>query len=216
MLMSATGFAQTLDVNGFKQLLTARKATLEKVSAGMSKKIVTSSKIEVDQGICNYRTTSIQSIVKVEAEKIIVHTKDLFQPQNSAACHAAGYKTFEESMLFTEKKPSLADDLSDLDISAPSISAISRAGEIVTLSLAINETMDDGSVYSDNVTIKYDLTKPSFRNTISSQGNDYQTIGQDMPDIDLNTLDLKDILFCENNDGDNSECVQGDFSDLLF
>ncbi len=206
LLSSTTSFAQSLDINGFKNLLSAKKATLERVNAGMTKKMVTTAA----EGSCNYMQTSTQSVLKIETDKIIILSKEKFQPQNSEACRSAGHMTSSEnSILYYEEKPSLENDLSDLDAAASGIKAISKAGELITVHLV-------DAVSSENVTVKYDLTKPSFKYLISSQSVSYKTTIEDVADIDLKTVDLRNVEFCDNNDGDKSECTLGDYSDILY
>lgn len=212
LLVSTTSFAQSLDVNALKNLFSSRQATLERVNAGMTKKIITTAK----EGECGFMNTSTQSVIKIEGAKVIILSKEKFQPQNTEACRTAGYvSSSENSVLYYEEKPSLQNDLKDLDASASSIKAINKAGEIVTLNLAV-ESDNDGVRSTENITVKYDLTKPSFKNMISSQSINYKTVIEDMADIDLTKVDLKNVSFCENNDGEISECVEGDYSDILF
>lgn len=206
LLSSTSGFAQNLDVGGLKKLLTTKKVILERVNAGMTKKMVTTS----SEGSCNYLQTSTQSVLKILDQKVIILSKEKFQPQNSEACRLAGYTTSSEnSILYYEAKPSLDNDLSDLDVAAPSIKSITKAGEIITMNLVESTT-------SENVTIKYDLTKPSFKNIISSQSLTYKTTIEDVADIDLLSVDLRNVEFCDNNDGVRSECTLGDYSDILY
>lgn len=204
LLTTTTSFAQSLDINALKQLFQTRQASLERVNAGMTKKITTTSK----EGACGIMTTSIQSILKIDGDKVIILSKEKFQPQNTEACRTAGFpNSSESSILYYEAKPSVSNDIEDLDATASDIKAINKAGEIVTLNLEVE---------SEKITIKYDLTKPSFKNMISSQSINYKTVIEDMADIDLTKVDLKNVEFCDNNDGDNSECTQGDYSDILY
>jgi len=204
LLGTSTSFAQSLDVNGLKNLFTAKKETLEKVHNGMTKKITTTSK----EDNCGILMTSTQSILKIAGEKVIILSKEKFQPQNTEACRTAGHTTSSDSsILYYETKPTLKNDLEDLDASAASIKSINRAGEIVTMNLDVTD---------EKVTIKYDLTKPSFKNMISSQSVNYKTEIQDVADIDVKKVDLTSVSFCDNNDGDTSECTVGDYSDILF
>ena len=204
LLFSIPTFAQSIDINALKSLMTARQATLEKVNAGMTKKSITTAK----DGECGYMLTSIQSILKIDGEKVIVLAKEKFSPQNSPACRAAGYTaSSEESIVYFAAKPSLASELADLDASAAEIKGILRAGETVTLTLL---------VAADNISMKYDLSKPSFKNLVLAQSSTYKTVTEDMADIDLKKVDLTKVLFCTDNDGDTSECTEGDYSDILF
>ena len=213
ILGTTTSFAQTLDVAGFKTLLTTKKATLEKVNAGMSKKIVTTSK----EGACGLMSTSFVSVLKIEGEKMYILSKEKIQPQNTEACRTAGYATSSEtSIVYMEAKPTLANDLADLDKSADDIKSISKSGEIVTMNLDVESKGEGDETTVEKVTIKYDLTKPSFKDMISSQSINYKTLIEDVADVDLKKVDLTKVLFCDNNDDDKSECVEGNYSDILF
>lgn len=203
LLVSTTSFAQSLDVNGLKSLMTQRKATLEKIHQGMTKKITTNSKIPTELGPCDMTETAIQTVLKIEGDKIIVHSKEKYVPAATAAC--AGFESEEVGVLFYEDKPSLAIDLEDLDASASNIKSISKAGDIVTLNL---------SVESENVIVKYDFSKPSFKNTLLIQDSTSKVVGEDMADINVNSIDLTKVLFCDSADSD--DCAEGDFSDILF
>lgn len=202
LLMSSLCFADAFDKNSFKSLLTQKKATLESVNVGMSKKLVTTAKFSTDVGDCEYTLTALQTVMRIEGDKIIVLSQDEFVPANSKACEEAEAVGYKESMLFFESKPSLANDLADLEASV--VTAISSNGNIVTMSV------------EGDVTVKYDLTKSSFKNLISTEGKDYKITSTDMKDLDVNSVDLSNILFCENNDGDNEDCSQGNYSDILF
>lgn len=213
LLSSTTTFAQALDMNGLKNLFTSRQVSLERVNAGMTKKIITTS----SEGACGIMTTATQIVLKIENDKMYILSKEKFQPQNTPACRTAGYTASSETnLVYIEDKPSLKNDLADLDESASSIKAINKAGEIVTLNVEVKIEDETGTATSEKVTIKYDMTKPSFKNMISSQSMNYKTVIEDQADSDLSKVDLTKVSFCDNNDGDESECVEGDFSDILF
>lgn len=213
LLGTTTTFAQALDLNGLKNLFTSRQATLERVNAGMTKKIITTS----SEGACGLMTTSTQIVLKIDGQKMFILSKEKLQPQNTPACRSAGYTASAESnIVYVEEKPSLTNDLSDLDATANSIKAINKAGEIITLNVEVSIEDESGTATTEKVTIKYDLTKPSFKNMISSQSINYRTVIEDAADSDLTKVDLTKVSFCDNNDGDESECVEGDFSDILF
>lgn len=203
LLISATSFAQSLDVRGLKSLMAQKQATLEKIHQGMTKKITTSSRIPTELGPCDMTETAIQTVLKIEGDKIIVHSKEKYVPASTPAC--AGFESEEVGVLFYEDKPSLALDLEDLDASASNIKSISKAGEIVTLNL---------SVESENVSVKYDFSKPSFKNTLLIQDSKSKVVGEDIADINVNSIDLTKVLFCDSADSD--DCAEGDFSDILF
>ena len=124
LLVTTSAFAQSLDVNGFKNLLSQRQALLERVNQGMSKKLITVSKIPTELGPCEITETSVQTVLKIEGAKIIVHSKENYTPAATAAC--AGFESQEVAVLFYDEKPSLALDLADLDASASQIKSISR------------------------------------------------------------------------------------------
>jgi hypothetical protein len=203
LLFSTAGFAQTIDVNGLKSLLTARQASLERVNAGMSKKVVTTAKDDD----CNYMTNSILSVLKIDGDKIIIYKKTRFSPQNSAACRAAGYTAgYDENIVFFADKPTLARNLSDLDASAVNIKGIGRAGEV------INMTMDTGG---EIVAFQYNLTKPLFKNLTSAQGSLFKTLVEDVADIDVKTVNLKEVLLCDEEFSEATSCTIADMSDLI-
>lgn len=212
LLIASTSFAQSIDVAALKNLMTAKQATLEKVNAGMAKRIVTLSRVATELGPCEMTMTAVQTILKVEGTKIIVHSKENYVPASTPAC--AGFESSDVAVLFYEDKPTLANDLSDLNESASQIKAISRAGDLVTMNLTVAVTNDDQTTRTENVTVKYDLSKPSFKNTILVQDSASKVTTEDISDIDVNSVDLTKVLFCESADSDN--CQEGNFSDILF
>lgn len=199
LFISTGTYAQSLDVNSLKGLLTQRKAILEKVNQGMSKKVVTITKYPTELGPCDVTETAVQTVLKIEGEKMIVHSKETYTPATTAAC--AGFESQTLGVIFFEDKPSLEKDLADLDETAAQVKSISKAGEIVTLSLP-------------DLTVKYDLSKSSFKNTIFLQDKTSTMNVSDMADVDVYSIDLKKVLFCESADSD--ECAEGDWSDVLF
>lgn len=216
LLVSLPVFAQSLDVKAFKKLLTDRQATLESSPVGMSKIILTSSSVDSDLGTCSFSTTSVQSILKVEGAKIIVLSKDKFEPEATEACVALGFEAFEETIVFFDAKPSLASDLENLDASAQDIKSLTRNGDKVTMLLNATAEQEDGTTLSEVMTLKYDLTQSSFKNLIFSEGFGTKTEISSALDLDISTVDLTNILFCPTSDTSSEECVQGDYSDILF
>ncbi len=217
LLISAPTFAQNLDVFGLRQLMTSKKDTLESFRIGMTKKVTTNATAQIGNSSCAYRVISTQSILKAEGDKLIILNKEQFSPAATAACMAAGYEAYVESILYYENKPSLVQDLKDLDESASAIKSIVKNGNLVTMNLVISDVdSETNTTFSDNVTMKYDFSKSSFNNLISTQGNGYSIVSEDLVDVDLKKVDLKNVLFCENNDEDRSDCMEGDFSDILF
>lgn len=217
LLISSTAFAQSIDVNGFKTLLTQKKATLEKVNVGMSKKVVTTSKAEAENGeVCEYTQTAVQTILRIEGAKMIVHSKEALTLVPSPACTALEFQNYEETVVFYQDKPSVAADIAVLDEAGSDIRSIIKSGELVTMKMEVSDTDEAGNNFSDSLTFKYDLTKPSFKSLISTEGQAFKTLVQDQADVDVNKIDLRKVTFCANDDADSSDCVEGDFSDILF
>lgn len=208
LLLSSTAFAQTLSVDGFKNLLSERKATIENVAAGMTKKVITKSVVETDSGSCKFMQAEEQTILKIEGSKMIVHSKESFAPAVSKECSDAGFEAYQETVIFYEDLPQLSDILKGVDESKDEIKSISRAGNIITM------TSSDEEI--GLITSKLDLTKSSFKNVISMEAQDFSMQTQDLANVDVNSIDLTKVLFCENVDGEFQNCVEGDFSDILF
>lgn len=203
LFVSTGSFAQSLDVKGFKTLLSQKQSVLEKVYQGMSKKMITKYKLETDNGLCDMTLVSDQTVLKVEGEKIIVHASDAYQTAASTAC--AGIEGQNSKSIFFEDKPSLKQDLADLDAIAAQVKSISKVGDLVTMTFTAE---------TQNVTVKYDLSKSSFRNTLLIQDSSMTVTTSDLSDVDVNQFDLTDILFCESAESDN--CTQGNWSDILY
>lgn len=203
LLFSATAFSQTLDVNALKNLMTQKKELLESVHQGMRKQILTSSKIPTELGPCEIKEEVVQTVLKLEGDKMIIFSRELYTPASTPAC--AGFEFQAVSVLFYEDKPTLAQDLKDLDEVAQSITSIQKSADLVTVNLKVE---------GQPVTVKYDFSKPSFKNTLFFQDSESKIETLDMSDIDVRDLDLKDVLFCESADSD--DCSQGDFSDILY
>jgi hypothetical protein len=212
LFITTGSFAQSLDVNALKSLLTQKKAVLEKVNPGMSKKLTTVTKIPTELGPCELTETSVQTVLKIEGDKMIVHSKETYSPASTTAC--AGFESQTLGVIFYEEKPALAKDLEDLDESASQIKSIMKSGEIVTLNLSAPVTNEDGTTKLEAVTVKYDLTKSSFKNTLLIQDSTSTVTGTDLSDIDVYSIDLRKVLFCESADSD--KCSEGDWSDVLF
>lgn len=198
LLSTASVWAQSISGSELKTILTGNQRTIEAVYSGISKTVVSEASVED----CSYTITSVQTILKVELEKIIVLADEKFKPTESAACTAAGFTAYQEKILFFTDRPTLAADLAAVDEARAT--SITQVGNIITL------------VTSEAVTLKYDLTKPSFRNLISVTASRYKETTTDSSDINPSSFDLSKVLFCDNNDGDISECVEGDYSDVLF
>ncbi len=210
-----SAFAQNLTKAQIATLLQSKTTILEAVNPGMSKVVVTTSSVTLEDGAkCEFRQTAVESILKIEGEKMIVLSQQTFQPRMSEACTLAGIEAFEESVLFYEAKPSVAQDIQDLNES--DMKSAAKMGEILTMSVNGTITNEDGTSTTQLLTIKYDLTRSSFKNMIFNQSSEFKIETTDMADIDVATVDLTDVVFCENNDGVTEDCVRGDFSDILF
>lgn len=197
--------------------MTDRQGMLGSVTPGMSKKVTSLGSFVTESGEeCSYTSTATQTILKIQNEKLIVLSMESFAPQSTTACINANTQAYEERILFYEEKPLLSSDLEALDKATPDLASLIRTGEIVTMKLNLKAVQEDGTTVTDLVTIQYDLSKPSFKNLVLNQGTGYSTTTTDITNIDPNSTDLSDVLFCENNDGDNGECVQGNYSDILF
>jgi hypothetical protein len=207
LFISSTVSAQSLTLDALKKMMTEKKETIEKLNPGMRKSLTTKSKIEFEEGVCEFILVSEQTVVKIENLKMIVLAQESFKPSASEVCESAGYVAYEDSILFYEDVPTLEQDLADLDSSSNSVKNITRAGTLVTMNLETE---------GESVQFKFDLSKPSFKNLVLLKGEDFETKGQDLSDLDLSTLDLSDVFFCEKKDEEFENCIQGDFSDVLF
>lgn len=203
LLISSSTFAQSLDLRTTKALMTQRQLLLEKINPGMSKKLITLVKYPTESGACEVTETALQTVLKIEGDKMIVHSQESYAPAQTEAC--AGFESQEAAVIYYEAKPSLAADLANLDEAAGDIKSISKSGDIITMLLGSG---------IDAVTVKYDLTKPSFKNLIFSQDATQTLTGSDLLDIDVNSIDLRNVFFCESAESEN--CSQGDWSDILF
>lgn len=208
-------FAQSLTKAQLVTLMQSKKAVLETVSVGMSKSLVTASSVTLEDGTkCDYTQSSIQSILKVDGDKLIIYSKESFQPVVTEACTAGGMQAFQENVVFFEPKPTVTQDIADLN--ASDVQGITKAGDLITMTVKGSMTNEDGTTASELMTVKYDLSKSSFKNMILSQSPSFKIETTDLANVDVNAIDLTDVVFCENNDGDNSDCARGDYSDILF
>jgi hypothetical protein len=217
LFLSLPAFAQNIDLETLKQFITSKKETFEKVHVAMSKKLTTTGSITVSAGICEFTQISEESILKIIDKKMIVMAKQSFTPTDSPACQSVQYKAYQQTLLYYENKPSVDADLVDLDASASVIKSITKVGDIV--SIAMNLTSTDptsGATTADNVTMKYDYSKPSFDSLILSQGRAFSTSSIEITDIEISKVDLHNVLFCNSSNDDASNCQPGDYSDILF
>ncbi len=207
--------AQGLTKAQVATLLQTKKATLEAIAVGMSKTVLTTSSVSLEDGSkCDYIQSAVQSILKIEGEKMIVFSKESYNPLQTPACIAGGLQAFQEDVVFYEAKPSVTKDIQDLNES--DVVTITKEGEVLTMLVNGKSINEDGTTTSEQMTVKYDLSKSSFKNLILSQSPSFKIETTDLPALDVNTVDLRDVVFCSDNEGDNSDCVRGDFSDILF
>jgi hypothetical protein len=211
IFFSTSVSAQSLDLSTLKGLMTARKTILEKFNVGMTKRI-TGYNVAVydDVPACKFKQVTNQSVIKIEAARALILSKVRNFPANTPACREAGFVKAEpeSGSIFYISKPSLEQDLKDLDAMAANIKSISKTGEIVSI-VATTEAL--------NVTLNYDLTKPSFKNLVLSQDADSRSVTEDVADVDVAKLDLKKVSFCGVDEEGNFECTpEGDYSDILF
>lgn len=212
LLIASSAFAESIDLRGLKSLMTQKKSVLELASQGMSKRVVTLSQIPTELGPCAITETSIETILKIEGENMIVHSKERYVPASTPAC--AGFETQDVAVIFYDETPSLEKSLADLDEQASDIKSINRDRDIISMNLNVSVSQDDGTDKIENVSVKYDLSKPLFKNTILIQDSQSKVTEEDIANIDVNTINLTNVLFCESADSD--VCSEGDFSDILF
>ncbi len=213
ILLTTSTFAQSsIDLDSFKLLLSQRQVQIERINQGMSKKIVSVTTIPTEQGPCELTKESIQTILKIEGQKIIVHSKETYIPAQTPAC--LGLESREIVVLFYDVKPNLANILVDLDTSTSQIRSIIKTEDIVTMNLQEEVETEDGTMTIKDIVVKYDLTMPSFKNLVYVQDLTQTFTVQDLVDIDVHTINLSNVLFCESAESDR--CSEGDFSDILF
>jgi hypothetical protein len=210
LLLTTKSFAQNFDLEAIKRLMTQRQSVLEKVYPGMSKKIIKISNIPTELGFCELKETSVQTVLKIDGEKIIIYSKEGYTPAPTPQC--AGFESQSVEVVFFEERPSLTNEISDLNEMAPFLTSISRSGEIINLSLKVPVTTDNERTSTESVSVKYDLSKPFFKNTVLLEGPGSSMTGLDEADLDIYSLDLKKVLFCESP----TYCSWGDWSDILF
>ncbi len=216
LLLSLEAYGQVLDVSSLKTLFTQRRATLENVQAGMARRVLTKSYSIVEGQKCNYTVTSEETLLKIDGPKAYVFARESFAPEASPACRAGQLAAYEDKIVYLVEKPSLAGVLADLDASAADVTAIRRDGDLVKLNLTISDVLEDGETLTDNLTVTYDLSKTAFSNLVLTEATDYSISSSDLPAVDLKTIDLRKVFFCPNNDGDTSDCTEGDYSDILY
>lgn len=205
--------AQSLNLDGFINILAQKKASLEVLRPGMAKQLTTISSFESEDGsICNYVQTSAQTVLKIEGDKMIVLSDESFKPGPEAGC--AGSEEFSEKVLFFEDVPTLTGLESDLR--GTQIQSIMLNGNVASLNVTASGMDEDGTPISENIKLLYNLGMPLFKMVSRIEGELYTTTMTDLPDANLMGVDLTDVLFCPSADSQDEECAEGDFSDILF
>lgn len=216
-LSSAVSAQTASNVAELKSLLLKNKTRLENIQTGTTKQVVST----MSSSNCTYRITSTDILLKIEDKKAIIYSKEKFQPQNTEACRAIGYTaSSEQDYLYFEEKPEVELEIKDLDSLSSSIKKVTKSGNIYTLNIALTSTDENGQSKTENITNKYDITKNLFTYGVSSQAVSFSTTTTELPKTDLKTISLKSVIFCDNTaedtDNDGPECVEGDYSDILF
>ena len=203
LLVPSVTFAQILNLEEMKNHLLRNKASLEEVHQGMSGKFITKSSFQTENGSCEMTETVVQTVLKIEGEQIIVYSKEKYEPAATSACK--GFETQEAAVLFYEGKPSVEKEIKGLVENASTLTSILKSGNIFTLTFLEQE---------GRITLKMDLSKSLFKNTLYLEAHGQKTTGEDHADISVNNIDLSNVLFCESRDSDN--CSEGDYSDILY
>lgn len=208
LLMTSTAFAQSLDLAGLKSLMLSKKDALEVVTAGMSKRLTTLSYIELEDGKrCNFKQVVDQSVLKVQDDRMLVYSLQKFMPANTPDCLQNGYRPFAEKLLFYDVKPTIAMEIEELELAKTEITSITRSGNQV--SIVVND--EEGSITSN-----YDINLPLFKNLVSMKSSYLTITGEHLPNVNPSSIDLTKVLFCDMEEGEASDCVEGDYSDFLF
>jgi len=203
LLISASVFAQSLTLDDFKTLAQTHKASWTANHVGQTKVVSTTGVADN----CTYTKTSTQSVLKFENGKLIILADDKFAPAASNECQTAGFTSYEEKILFYQDLPNPDADLAYLFDASTKVQSIEQTQNIVSMNLTMNEVP---------FMVKYDVSLSGLENLILIDGDGVKTAVASMADVDVTKFDLSNVLFCENNDGDNSECTQGNYSDILF
>ena len=205
--------AQSLNLDGFMNVLAQKKASLEVLRPGMAKQLTTVSSFESEDGaICNYVQTSTQTVLKIEGDKMIVLSDESFKPGSEAGCE--GSEEFSEKVLFFEDVPTLAG--LEADLRQTLVQSIVVNGSIANLNVTVSGVDEEGNPASESLKLLYNLSQPLFKIVSRIEGELYTTTMTDLPDANLMGVDLRDVLFCPSADAQDEECAEGDFSDILF
>ena len=205
LLFPLNGQTQSLDLSGLKKLLSLQKETHELVYPGMSRSLTTLTKIKSDSGTCEFKETAVQTVLKIEGSKLIIHSRENFTTNGSKTCAELDLENGEETILFYEERPTLELTFQGFESISSQIKSLSRVGDVVSMSLAESE---------EEIITKYDVSKPAFSFMTQSNTSSSVSTGKSAPDQDVNQLNLSDVVFCATEDSD--ECVSGNFSDILF
>ena len=203
LLVPSITFAQTMNFGELKNHLLRNKSSLEEVSQGMSAKFITTSSFQTENGNCQMTETVVQTVLKIEGDQMVVYSKEKYEPAATPACK--GFESDEARVLFYEEKPSVEKEIKALEENASTLTSILKSGDIFTLTFLTQE---------GRITLKMDISKSYFKNTLLLDGNGEKTIGEDHSDINVSSIDLSNVLFCESRDSDN--CSEGDYSDILY
>jgi hypothetical protein len=205
--------AQSLNLDSFMRVLTQKKASLEFLRPGMTKKLITISSFESEDGeVCNYEQSSLQSVLKIEGEKMIVLSDETFTPGPEAGCE--GSEAFREKVLFFEDVPTLSQ--LEADLRQTQVLTINLNGNLAQLNVKAAGVDEDGNPMMENLKLLYNLNMPLFKMVSKIESELYTTTMTDMPDANLITVDLTNVLFCPAADSQDEDCAEGDFSDILF
>lgn len=205
--------AQSLNLDGFVSLLSAKKASLEVLYPGMAKKLTTVSSFESEDGaVCNYVQTSAQTVLKIEGDKMIILSDESFKPGPEAGCE--GSEEFSEKVLFFEDVPTLVG--LEADLRETQVQSIIVNGNVTNLNVVATGMDEDGNPASESLKLLYNIGMPLFKMVSRIEGELFTTTMSDLPDANLFSLDLTDVLFCPSADAQDEDCAEGDFSDILF
>src|SRR5690606_19238942 len=106
---------------------------------------------------------------------------------------------------FYDSKPSVDSEIVEL-----------QAAQGLTLTLSENILNIKVNEDEGETVFLYDLSKPLFKNLVSTKAENLIITGEELPDVRPESVDLTQVLFCEMEDGEASDCVEGDYSDFLF
>ena len=123
---------------------------------------------------------------------------------------------FSERIMYYKDIPTVAAFNLELDRDASSISSIKKKDDLVVMNMKFTSVDEEGVEVVETSEITYDLSGPLFSIVSSTDSQNIWSSTSLENDRDLAVIDLSNILFCDNNDEDLSDCAEGDFSDILF